>query len=58
MTASQVGDINRERLRRWARKLGVGHDHNSGTVVVCVTEDMPDEMIRAFLRKALADLGG
>jgi hypothetical protein len=69
MTSEQVGDICRERVRNWNRRLveehatpalhgRVGHDHNSGAVVICTTEDMHDEYLRAFLRKALAELGG
>ena len=64
MTASEVGDITRDRLKGWARLLvdshatpfavvGCGHDHNSGQVVLCIPDDVPVADIVTLLEGAL-----
>lgn len=67
MTEARIRAINRDRLSSWERKLtqshatpalllGIGHDHVSGQVHVCVCEGVSTESIRAFLRMALQEL--
>lgn len=68
MTRNQVNDINADRLGRWRTllvrehataqaTLGVGHDHNSGRLVLCRTEDGPtDASLAALLRAAANEL--
>jgi hypothetical protein len=64
MTKSEIELINVERLDGWEKQLtehhatpillvGVGHDHVSGKIHICVNEDFPDQHIQTFLRKAL-----
>jgi hypothetical protein len=59
--------ITDERLALWRGRLsqmhatpavliGIGHDHQSGKLVVCTTTDMPDNILREMLMFALADL--
>jgi hypothetical protein len=59
--------ITHERLGRWGKKLatshatpalllGIGHDHVSGQVVICVTEDRTDQEIILFLQAAIDEL--
>ena len=67
MNSSKIDSINRERLFAWRGRLneshatpvvllGVGHDHNNGQIVVCVTHDMTDKAIILFLKKALKEM--
>lgn len=68
MTEAKIIEINQERLGRWvallAREhataqalLGVGHDHRSGRLVLCRTEDGPaDAELAALLRAAANEL--
>lgn len=69
MNTATIRRITDSRLTGWADLLarehatpallvGIGHDHKSGDVVVCVCEEVPDEYIRAMLRLALKRLGG
>lgn len=59
--------ITHERLGSWEKRLteshatpillvGVGHDHVNGQINICVTEDMPNAQIIAFLEYALKEL--
>lgn len=59
--------ITEERLGRWKRQLNeahatpvvlvaVGHDHNSGRLVLYTVEDVSDEQLAAFLRYVLSAL--
>jgi hypothetical protein len=61
--------ITQERLDGWAKKfseshatpilsLGVGHDHTSGQLVLCIVDEaaLDNKMIRFFLRMALREL--
>jgi hypothetical protein len=61
--------ITRERLGSWENKfegahatpvllIGVGHDHVSGQIVICVTEGLTDGQIVLFLENALKQLRG
>jgi len=56
-----------ERLGRWKNKLsaahatpvcliGVGHDHNTGQLVVCTTEEINDAELALMLRYALREI--
>jgi len=67
MNNTQIDSISKQRLYSWKEKLnaehatpvlllGVGHDHNNGKIVICVTEDRSDQEIILFLEKALASL--
>lgn len=64
MDRNQIAQINTDRLAGWhatlvdkhatpALVLGVGHDHASGTLHLCMTEDTPIETIRGFLLAAI-----
>lgn len=64
MTKEQIEQINRERLEQWATRfadehatpvilVGIGHDHKAGSIVIETTEEMSDELVASFLRKAL-----
>jgi hypothetical protein len=68
MPVNVVG-ITQDRLAQWALRLetshatpvllvGVGHDHVSGQIVICVTEERTDKEILALLKKAVRELGG
>ena len=67
MDKIQIEQISKERLDRWVNFLvsehatpvvlvGVGHDHKSGTVVLCAPESMTDIEIDNFLTGALLRL--
>lgn len=69
MTEVRIRSITTERLVRWTEKLiaqhatpalllGIGHDHNSGQLVLCCTEDISDEDLRKLVRGVLHELGG
>jgi len=62
--------ITRERLKRWEKHLNrdhatplalfaVGHDHNSGKLVICTVEDQEIDTVTlcALLRAAIRQLG-
>lgn len=64
-----VKQITHERLWTWEQRLvqshatpafllGIGHDHVSGQIVLCVTSDRTDAEIIAFLEVALEALKG
>jgi hypothetical protein len=64
MNSEQVREICNERLSRWADRLvsehatpiiliGVSHDHKSGQLVLCTTEEMSNADIRALLRNGM-----
>lgn len=66
----QLGEITRSRLARWTDKLdlenatpvmllGVGHDHKSGQLVICVPDEpqFNNALVRDFLLAALRLLG-
>jgi hypothetical protein len=57
-------DVTRERLAKWAKDiepgkatplilLCIGHEEFSGDLTICVPEDLPREVMVAFLRKTL-----
>lgn len=65
--AVNVSKITHERLGRWEKRLvsshatpalllGIGHDHVSGQIVLCVTEEKTDAEIIAFLQMAISSL--
>ncbi len=70
MTDDELRAIIAERLARWTERLvsshatpmvlvGIGHDANSGTVVVCALEDgafSETRHLRALLRYAIDHL--
>ena len=67
MTDGDCDRITAQRLAGWRRMLtaehatpalvlGVGHDHNSGTVVLCYTEDVSTDDLRKLLTRALLEL--
>jgi hypothetical protein len=62
-----TGRITEERLNRWMDKLAaedatplilvaVGHNRNSGKLVVCTVEDVPDDQLALYLRGAAKEL--
>jgi hypothetical protein len=62
-----VKRINRDRLSSWEKQLtgshatpfilvGVGHDHVSGQLVVCTTEDRSNTDIILTLQAVIAEL--
>lgn len=67
MDTQQVREITTERLADWRNALvrnhatpvaliGVGHDHNSGELHLCITEDMPVAVLQGFLAWAVREL--
>lgn len=61
--------ITQERLGSWRERLreahatplvliGVGHEHKSGELVLCVPEGVDDRLLEGSLRFALAALAG
>ena len=69
MDKKRIREICTERLDSWTNHLvsehatpamliGVGHDHKSGRLVVCTTEDMPDESLALLVHGALKKLAG
>ena len=67
MEELKIIEICSQRLQRWGIKLlfehstpailiGIGHDHNSGQITVCVPENLTDFQIKAILSSALLNL--
>lgn len=67
MTAAQIIRINNERLSNWGTQLsdnhctpailiGIGHDHRSGELHVCIPENMPMQMALCYLASVLRQL--
>ncbi len=67
MTKEKIQDITTDRLARWAKKsianhatpvimVHVGHDHNSGQIGICTTEDMDNRTLKAFLQQVIRQL--
>jgi hypothetical protein len=67
MNQVEIEKICRDRLDRWIQNLvkehatpvvlvGVGHDDQSGKVVICTTEEMSQEDIGLFLVGAIKEL--
>lgn len=67
MPKVDVKKITGARLSRWGNKLisehatpalllGIGHDHVSGRIILCVTEDRSDTELIAFLEAAIIAL--
>lgn len=67
MDDSEIEEIWCELIPRWATKLksehatpicliGIGHDHKSGQVTICVPEDFNDYMTCGILKAALIHL--
>lgn len=67
MTRKQIYDINKDRLTKWLRHqtdkhatticaIGVGHDHNTGELVVCMPDDdrISDQQILRLMKGACA----
>ena len=63
MNDSKIQEICCERLQKWTFKLlcehstpailiGIGHDHKSGQITVCVPENFSDFHISAILEAA------
>jgi hypothetical protein len=60
-------EITKERLARWAVRLesqhatplvlvGIGHDHVSGNLVVCLPEDVGNPIVIALLLRVIEGL--
>lgn len=69
MNRSEIRNITNDRLLEWSETLiaahatpfvllGVGHDHASGEVHLCVPKGMPLVEVRLFVRHALNVLDG
>ncbi len=69
MERQEVQNINRERLAGWAKTLtaehatavvviGVGHDHVSGSMHICIPDDdeVGPDFVRGMLARALKHL--
>lgn len=67
MDNKKIKEICTKRLGRWQKKLeekhatpvllmGVGHDHNSGKLVVCCNEDCSDAQLSLWLAGALGEI--
>ena len=67
LDSNKIEEIWCERIPRWAAKLkfehatpviliGIGHDHESGQITVCVPENLTDFQIKAILSSALLNL--
>ena len=67
MDDNKIEQIWCERIPSWAAKLqsehatpviliGVGHDHKSGQLVICVPEDFTDSIIMDLLDAAICHL--
>jgi hypothetical protein len=65
MSPAERDEIIDERLAYYRRRLiqahatpmtciGVGHDHNSGALIVCITEDLPLLQLLVFMKGAVA----
>lgn len=65
--AVPVEAITRDRLAKWTKRLdqehatpfalvGIGHDHKSGQLVLCVCEDTPLPEIRDLLQRVVFEL--
>lgn len=63
MDSDKIEEICCERLQRWTFKLlsehstpailiGIGHDHKSGQITVCVPENFTDFEIKGILQVA------
>lgn len=63
MKSEESRAITAERLELWKERLaegngtpvcliGVGHGSNSGTLILCIPEGMPNEQIATFLSSA------
>jgi len=64
ISTEEIEAICQERLGEWTKRLvgehatpivlvGVGHDHKSGQLVLCTTEEMSNDEIMNFLAGAL-----
>ena len=64
MNDTEIETICRDRLGGWTKRLveehstpillvGVGHDHKTGQVVLCMPEEMTDLEVMHFLEGAL-----
>jgi hypothetical protein len=67
MTREKIHAVCSERLATWANRmasehatpvlaLGVGHDHHIGNLTLHITEDLPDEMLREFVKFLYAEI--
>lgn len=67
MTRQKIESINRERLGEWIKQLtdahataavliGIGHDHASGELHVCLPKDLPANVAGAYIGKAFLQL--
>jgi hypothetical protein len=67
MTDAQVQVITRQRLECWGERLaedhctpavliGVGHDHRAGDLHICVPHDLPIQVVRDYLARALDEV--
>lgn len=67
MNNSKIQEISCERLQRWTFKLfsehstpailiGIGHDHKSGQITVCVPENFSNDDIINILELAILRL--
>jgi len=64
MRTDEIETIGRDRLEGWRKRLvdehstpillvGVGHDHRTGQIVLCIPEEMTDVEVMHFLEGAL-----
>lgn len=67
MDSDKIEEITCDRLQKWAFKLlsehstpviliGIGHDHKSGQITVCVPENFTDFEYIGILKAALIQL--
>jgi hypothetical protein len=69
MTDERCDEITAERMAGWRKKLaeehatpalllGIGHDRNSGALVVCTTEDLSKRDLVTLLKGVIRRLEG
>lgn len=67
MTTPEINAINRHRFEGWTEELaachataafmvGIGHDFNSGCIHLFIPENLPPEIVLAYMRKTVAVL--
>jgi len=67
MTKFEVQSINKRRLEGWgdvlvevhctpAVLIGIGQDHQSGVLHICIPENLPIQFVRDYLARALQEV--